>query len=215
MHGVQVPFLVRELRSHMLSGQPKNNNCFFCFKISLTKLKKKKNNKNKWSNDRWDFPTHDLQGINQCMPQKKRHMLPGWFAKMPIMQLLSLPHPTLQEIKRQSKVVLTPTHAIGRPCLRNYRATAWFLHQTDFKRDNRRNGSLWMLLLLLSRISRVLLEWFAISLSSARKWKVKVKSLSRVRLFATHGLQPTRLLLPRDFPGKSTGVGCHCLLCGF
>ena len=90
--------------------------------------------------------------------------------------------------------------------------------------------------------------------------KVKVKSLSHVRLFATpwtvahqappslgfsrqehwsglpfpspmhesekwkwshsvvsdssrpHGLQPTRLLRPWDFPGKSTGVGCHCLL---
>ena len=27
-----------------------------------------------------------------------------------------------------------------------------------------------------------------------------------------HGLQPTRLLCPWDFPGKSTGVGCHCLL---
>ena len=28
-----------------------------------------------------------------------------------------------------------------------------------------------------------------------------------------HGLQPTRLLRPWDFPGKSIGVGCHCLLC--
>ena len=28
-----------------------------------------------------------------------------------------------------------------------------------------------------------------------------------------HGLQPSRLLRPRDFPGKSTGAGCHCLLC--
>ena len=28
----------------------------------------------------------------------------------------------------------------------------------------------------------------------------------------THGLQPTRLPRPWDFPGKSTGVGCHCLL---
>ena len=28
-----------------------------------------------------------------------------------------------------------------------------------------------------------------------------------------HGLQPTRLLRPWDLPGKSTGVGCHCLLC--
>ena len=27
-----------------------------------------------------------------------------------------------------------------------------------------------------------------------------------------HGLQPTRLLCPWDFPGKSTGVGRHCLL---
>ena len=27
-----------------------------------------------------------------------------------------------------------------------------------------------------------------------------------------HGLQPTRLLHPWDFPGKSIGEGCHCLL---
>ena len=27
-----------------------------------------------------------------------------------------------------------------------------------------------------------------------------------------HGLQPTRLLHLWNFPGKSTGVGCHCLL---
>ena len=27
-----------------------------------------------------------------------------------------------------------------------------------------------------------------------------------------HGLQPTMLLRPLDFPGKNTGVGCHCLL---
>ena len=28
----------------------------------------------------------------------------------------------------------------------------------------------------------------------------------------TDGLQPTRILCPWDFPGKSTGVECHCLL---
>ena len=56
------------------------------------------------------------------------------------------------------------------------------------------------------------LEWVAISFSNAWKWKVKVKSLSRVRPSRPHGLQPTRLLCPRDFPGKNTGVGCHCLL---
>ena len=55
------------------------------------------------------------------------------------------------------------------------------------------------------------LEWVAITFSNAWKWKVKVKSLSRVRLFTTHGLQPTRLLHPLDFPGKSTGVGSHHL----
>ena len=27
-----------------------------------------------------------------------------------------------------------------------------------------------------------------------------------------HGPQPSRLLCPRDFPGKGTGVGCHRLL---
>ena len=27
-----------------------------------------------------------------------------------------------------------------------------------------------------------------------------------------HGPQPTRLLCPRDFPGKNTGRGCHFLL---
>ena len=29
-----------------------------------------------------------------------------------------------------------------------------------------------------------------------------------------HGLQPTRLLCPWNFPGKNTGVGCHLLLWG-
>ena len=29
-----------------------------------------------------------------------------------------------------------------------------------------------------------------------------------------HGLQPDRLLCPRDFPGKNTGVDCHFLLQG-
>ena len=38
--------------------------------------------------------------------------------------------------------------------------------------------------------------------------------LSRVQLFATHGLKPARLLRPWDFPGKSTEVGCHFLFQG-
>ena len=55
------------------------------------------------------------------------------------------------------------------------------------------------------------LEWVAISFSSAWKWKVKVKSLSRVWLFVTPWTA-AGLLRPWDFPGKSPGVGCHRLL---
>ena len=40
------------------------------------------------------------------------------------------------------------------------------------------------------------------------KWSHSVMSDSS----RPHGLQPTRLLCPWGFPGKSTGVGCHCLL---
>ena len=40
------------------------------------------------------------------------------------------------------------------------------------------------------------------------KWRRSVVSHS----LQPHGLQPTRLLHPWDFPVKSTGVGCHCLL---
>ena len=55
------------------------------------------------------------------------------------------------------------------------------------------------------------LEWLAISFSNAWKWKVKeVAQLYPTLSFPM--LHPTRLLHPWDFPGKSTGVGCHCLL---
>ena len=57
-----------------------------------------------------------------------------------------------------------------------------------------------------------ILEWVAISFSNAWKWKVKVKSLSHVRFFATPWTAPTRLLRPWDSPGKNIGVGCHFLL---
>ena len=40
------------------------------------------------------------------------------------------------------------------------------------------------------------------------KWSRSVVSNS----LRSHGLHPTRLLRPWDFAGKSTGVGCHCLL---
>ena len=56
------------------------------------------------------------------------------------------------------------------------------------------------------------LEWVAISFSNAWKWKLKVKSLSRVRLLATSWTSAYQAPRPWNFPGKSTGVGCHCLL---
>ena len=43
---------------------------------------------------------------------------------------------------------------------------------------------------------------------------MKVKSLSCVRLFATPWTVAYQGLLSMGFPGKSTGVGCHCLLQG-
>ena len=92
-----------------------------------------------------------------------------------------------------------------------------------------------LLLLLLSRFSRVRLyatpemaahqaplslgfcrqeHWsglpFPSPMHESEKWKWSrsvVSDSSR-----PHGVQPTRLLHPWDFPGKSTGVGCHCLL---
>ena len=47
------------------------------------------------------------------------------------------------------------------------------------------------------------------------KVKVKVKSLSSVQLFATPWIVAYQAsILPRDSPGKDTGVGCHFLLQG-
>ena len=43
----------------------------------------------------------------------------------------------------------------------------------------------------------------------SEKWKWSHSDMSDS--LWSHGLQPTRLLHPWDFPGKSTGVGCHCL----
>ena len=90
------------------------------------------------------------------------------------------------------------------------------------------------LLLLLSRFSRVRLcatpqmaayqappslgfsrqeDWsglpFPSPMHESEKWKWSRSVVSNPQW--PHGLQPTRLLCPWDFPGKSTGVGCHRL----
>ena len=90
-----------------------------------------------------------------------------------------------------------------------------------------------LLLLLLSRFSRVRLcatpqtaahqappslgfsrqeHWsglpFPSPMHESEKWKWSRSVVSDPQW--SHGLQPTRLLRPWDFPGKSTRVGCHC-----
>ena len=92
-----------------------------------------------------------------------------------------------------------------------------------------------LLLLLLSRVSRVRLcatprtaahqappslgfsrqeHWSGLPFPSpvheSEKWKWSRSVMSDSS--RPPGLQPSRLLRPWDFPGKSTGVGCHCLL---
>ena len=59
-----------------------------------------------------------------------------------------------------------------------------------------------------------ILHWsglpFPSPMHESEKWKWSCSVMSDSS--RPHGLQPTRLLCPWDFPGKSTGVGCHCLL---
>ena len=50
---------------------------------------------------------------------------------------------------------------------------------------------------------------FPSPMHESEKWKWSRSVMSNS--LRPHGLQPTRLLHPWDFPGKSTGVGCHCL----
>ena len=55
------------------------------------------------------------------------------------------------------------------------------------------------------------LEWVDISFNAlSEKWKWSCSVISDSS--RPHGLQPTRLLHPWVFPGKSTGEGCHFLI---
>ena len=51
---------------------------------------------------------------------------------------------------------------------------------------------------------------FPFPMHESEKWKWSHLVVSDPQ--RPHGLQPSKLLHPWDFPGKSTGVGCHCLL---
>ena len=56
------------------------------------------------------------------------------------------------------------------------------------------------------------LEWVAISFSNAWKWKVKVKSLSRVGLLVTPWTAAYQAPPSMGFSRQEYGVGSHCLL---
>ena len=49
---------------------------------------------------------------------------------------------------------------------------------------------------------------FPSPMNESEKWKWSRSVVSDPQ--RPHGLQPSRLLCPWDFPGRSTGVGCHC-----
>ena len=51
---------------------------------------------------------------------------------------------------------------------------------------------------------------FPSPLHESEKWKWSCSVVSDPQRL--HGLQPSRLFHPWDFPGRSTGVGCHYLL---
>ena len=51
---------------------------------------------------------------------------------------------------------------------------------------------------------------FPSPMHESEKWKGSRSVVSNPQW--PHGLQPNRFLRPWDFPSKSTGVGCHCLL---
>ena len=61
-------------------------------------------------------------------------------------------------------------------------------------------------------LQAITLEWVAISFSNAWKWKVKVKSLSRVQLLVTPWTAAHQAPLSMGFSRQEYWSGCHCLL---
>ena len=109
------------------------------------------------------------------------------------------------------------------------------LKYQTYCRKNFCKQCVWLLLLLLSRFNCVRLcatpqmaahqaplslglsrqeHWsglpFPSPMHESEKWKWSPSVVSDPQ--RPHGLQPSSLLRPWDFPGRSTGVGCHCLL---
>ena len=151
-----------------------------------------------------------------------------------IRRLLPSPHPTNQASTLWS--CLKSTHlslqyldaCLPHSSLQHGETTYLELYQVQFKKLH---DTLIRLLLLPSRFSRVWLcatpqmaahqappslvffrqeHWSGLPFPSliheSEKWKWSRSVVSNSS--RPHGQQPTRLLHPWDFPGKSTGVGC-------
>ena len=92
-------------------------------------------------------------------------------------------------------------------------------HQGLFRRVNSSHEVAKVLEVQLQKFSKLVLKptpkerWKKKS-DHSRLAKGKVKSLSRVRLFATLWTVSYQAPLSMDSPGKNTGVGCHFLLQG-
>ena len=73
-------------------------------------------------------------------------------------------------------------------------------HETEFRTFEviLQNYSLWRIVLHIEGQPLNFMYMLSHSIMSNSLWP--------------HGLEPTRLLSPWDFPGKNTGVGCHLLL---
>ena len=143
--------------------------------------------------------------------------------------------------KKKKKKEFWRHYAVSLLASSKYSIIYWYSDRTEHSLDMVKHKkilvlvSLGLLLLLLSHFSRVWLRatpWTAayqasLSVGFSRqehwsglpflspmhesgkwKWSRSVVSDSK----RPHGLQPTMLLHPWDFPGSSTGVGCHCLL---
>ena len=67
-------------------------------------------------------------------------------------------------------------------------------------------------IVFLPRSKRLLISWLQLPSTVVLVWKWSHSVVSNS--LQSHGLWPTRLLCPWDYPGKNAGVGCYFLLQG-
>ena len=117
----------------------------------------------------------------------------GWVLHL-FKTLTSTPEPTSQSLHWTSLLLpLLSLFSCARLCVTPYMAAHQAPPSLGFSRQEHWSGLP-----------------FPYPMHESEKWKWSRSVMSNPQ--RPHGLQPTRLLRPWDFPGRSTGVGCHCLL---